>query len=66
MGGVDSALTQARMDADVTTPIHVHGVAQELLDHAKHKVILERIGPTPEATAADTLAHVSKNALYSA
>ena len=66
MGGVDSTLTQALMDADATTPIRGHGVAQESLDHAKLKVILEWIGVTPETTVADTIAHAPRNALYSA
>ena len=66
MGGVDSTLTQALMDADATTPIQGHGVAKESLDHAKSKVILERIGVTPETTVADTIAHAPRNALYSA
>ena len=65
VGGVGSALTQALMDADVTTPIRVHGVAQEFLDHAKREVILERIGLTPEAIVADTIAHASKSAFHS-
>jgi 1-deoxy-D-xylulose-5-phosphate synthase len=63
MGGVGSAPTQALVDADVTTPIRVHGVAQEFLDHAKSKVILEWIGVTPETTVADTIAHAPRNAL---
>lgn len=66
VGGVGSPLTQALMNADVTTPIRVHGVAQECLDHAKRTVILERIGLTPEAIVADTIPHASKSALTSA
>ncbi len=54
------------MDVDVTTPIRVHGVAQEFLDHAKHEVVLERIGLTSEAIVADTIAHASESALHSA
>ena len=40
-------------------------VAQESLDHAKREVILERMGLTPEAIVADTIAYASKSALHS-
>jgi 1-deoxy-D-xylulose-5-phosphate synthase len=55
-GGVGSAITQAMRSAGVETPVRVHGVEQEFLDHAKRDVILQRLGLTPEAIAADTLA----------
>jgi 1-deoxy-D-xylulose-5-phosphate synthase len=55
-GGVGAAITQALREAGVDTPVQVHGVAQEFLDHAKRDVILQRLGLTPEAVAAATLA----------
>lgn len=57
-GGVGSAITQAMRAAGVQTPVRVHGVEQEFLDHAKRDVILQRLGLTPEAIASDTLAAV--------
>ncbi|MEO6604761.1 MAG: 1-deoxy-D-xylulose-5-phosphate synthase [Aeromicrobium sp.] len=60
-GGVGSAYTQAVRDAGILTPIQVHGVEQEFLDHAKRDVILGRLGLTPEAIAADTLAAIARN-----
>ncbi len=60
-GGVGAAYTQAVRDANISTPIRVHGVEQEFLDHAKRDVILERLGLTPQAVAADTLAAVARN-----
>ncbi|MDR7087030.1 1-deoxy-D-xylulose-5-phosphate synthase [Aeromicrobium panaciterrae] len=60
-GGVGSAITQAVRDADILTPIEVHGVEQEFLDHAKRDVILERLGLTPKAIADDTIAALARN-----
>ncbi|MBC7633247.1 1-deoxy-D-xylulose-5-phosphate synthase [Aeromicrobium sp.] len=55
-GGVGSAYTAAVRDAGISTPVQVHGVEQEFLDHAKRNVILGRLGLTPQAIADDTLA----------
>jgi 1-deoxy-D-xylulose-5-phosphate synthase len=60
-GGVGSAYTQAVRDAGILTPIQVHGVEQEFLDHAKRDVILKRLGLTPQAIADDTLAALARN-----
>ncbi|UPK77147.1 1-deoxy-D-xylulose-5-phosphate synthase [Nocardioidaceae bacterium SCSIO 66511] len=57
-GGVGSMVQQALSDADVSTPVRVHGVPQEFLDHAKRDVILERVGLTPQAVADDTRARL--------
>jgi len=53
VGGVGAALLSTLNDARVTTPVRVHGIPQEFLDHAKRGVILERIG-----LDAQTLARV--------
>lgn len=60
-GGVGAAITQAVRDADINTPIRVHGVEQEFLDHAKRDVILGRLGLTADAVADDTLAALARN-----
>ncbi len=60
-GGVGSAYTQAVRDADILTPIQVHGVEQEFLDHAKRDVILDRLGLTPQAVADDTIKALARN-----
>lgn len=57
-GGVGSAITTALRAAGVDTPVAVHGVEQEFLDHAKRDVILSRLGLTPDAVAADTLSRL--------
>ena len=64
-GGVGSMFTQALLDADINTPIRVHAVDQQFYHHAKRAVILERLGLTPAAIAADTEAALSANAARS-
>src|SRR6478736_3239011 len=51
VGGCGAQLLTALNDAGVTTPIRLHGVPQEFLDHAKRGVILERIGLGPQSLA---------------
>jgi 1-deoxy-D-xylulose-5-phosphate synthase len=58
VGGMGSVLTQMLADADVRTPVRVHGVTQEFFDHAKRDVLLQRMGLTGEAIAADALARL--------
>jgi 1-deoxy-D-xylulose-5-phosphate synthase len=60
-GGVGSAITQAVRDAGIDTPVQVHGVEQEFLDHAKRDVILGRLGLTAQAVADDTVAVLARN-----
>ncbi|AWB92160.1 1-deoxy-D-xylulose-5-phosphate synthase [Aeromicrobium chenweiae] len=60
-GGVGMAYTLAVRDADIETPIRVHGIEQEFLDHAKRDVILGRLGLTAQAVADDTLARLGRN-----
>ncbi|MFT4189173.1 MAG: 1-deoxy-D-xylulose-5-phosphate synthase [Aeromicrobium sp.] len=52
-GGVGSTVLQAVSDAGLPAPVRVHAVAQEFLPHAKRGVLLERLGLTPAAVAAD-------------
>jgi 1-deoxy-D-xylulose-5-phosphate synthase len=44
VGGCGAVLLQTLNDAGVTTPVRLHGIPQQFLDHAKRDVILERIG----------------------
>ena len=48
-------------DAGVDTAVHVHGVEQEFLDHAKRDVILGRLGLTAQSVADDTLTALARN-----
>jgi 1-deoxy-D-xylulose-5-phosphate synthase len=50
------------LDTGITTPIRVHAVDQQFYDHAKRAVILERLGLTPSAIAADTESTLSGDA----
>jgi 1-deoxy-D-xylulose-5-phosphate synthase len=47
VGGCGATFAQALADADVDTPVRVHGIPQEFLEHAKRSAILERIGLNP-------------------
>jgi 1-deoxy-D-xylulose-5-phosphate synthase len=60
-GGVGAAFTQAVRDAGIATPVQVHGVEQEFLDHAKRDVILDRLGLTPAGVADATMVALSRN-----
>jgi 1-deoxy-D-xylulose-5-phosphate synthase len=51
VGGCGAVLLQTLNTAGTTTPVRLHGVPQEFLDHAKRASILERIGLTPQALA---------------
>ncbi|MFS3130409.1 1-deoxy-D-xylulose-5-phosphate synthase [Nocardioides sp. Bht2] len=44
VGGCGAVLLQTMNSAGVHTPLHLRGIPQEFLDHAKRGVILERIG----------------------
>src|SRR5699024_5495057 len=55
-GGVGAALTARLQDRDITTPVTVHAVPQEFLDHAKRADILDRVGLTADAIVHKALA----------
>ncbi|KAJ1684232.1 hypothetical protein LUZ63_020525 [Rhynchospora breviuscula] len=50
-GGCGASLLQLLNEHRVPTPVRLHGIPQEFLDHAKRAAILERIGLTPQAIA---------------
>ncbi len=51
VGGCGSTLLQLLNDEQVDTPVRLHGIPQEFLDHAKRDAILERIGLTAQSLA---------------
>lgn len=59
VGGVGSVLLQTLAAEGVRTPVRLHGIPQEFLDHAKRAAILERIGLTGSAIALDILHDIS-------
>jgi 1-deoxy-D-xylulose-5-phosphate synthase len=59
IGGVGASFLQALVAAGVRTPVRLHGIPQEFLDHAKRGKILDRIGLTPQAIALDTIAQLT-------
>ena len=59
IGGCGAVLLQTLTDAGVTTPVQVHGIPQEFLEHAKRGAILEQIGLTPQALARGIIEQVA-------
>ncbi len=51
VGGVGSTLLGLLNDERVTTPVRIHGIPQEFIDHAERDAILERIGLTSQSLA---------------
>jgi 1-deoxy-D-xylulose-5-phosphate synthase len=58
-GGVGQALVQALADAGSTTPVAVHAIAQEFLQHDKPDSIREQLGLTADAFVQDTLVRLA-------
>jgi 1-deoxy-D-xylulose-5-phosphate synthase len=59
VGGCGASLAQILTDAGVGTPVRVHGIPQEFLQHAKRATILERVGlgvPDLVSSVTDELA----------
>jgi len=52
---VGATFLQTMTAADVRTPVKIHGIPQEFLDHAKRPKILESIGLTSQSIALDTI-----------
>jgi 1-deoxy-D-xylulose-5-phosphate synthase len=57
VGGCGATLAQALADAEVETPVRVHGIPQEFLQPGKRPAILDRIGLNP----ADLVRSVSED-----
>jgi 1-deoxy-D-xylulose-5-phosphate synthase len=51
VGGCGSVLLQTLNEHRVTTPVRLHGIPQEFLQHAKRGVLLERTGLTAQTLA---------------
>ena len=59
VGGFGANLLHTLNDAQVRTPVRLHGIPQEFLSHAKRDAILERIGLTPQPLARSIVEAVS-------
>jgi 1-deoxy-D-xylulose-5-phosphate synthase len=59
VGGCGSVLLQTLNAARIDTPVRLHGIPQEFLDHAKRGVILDRIGLTAQALARSIVEDVT-------
>jgi len=59
VGGCGSALLQTLNEARVPTPVRIHGIPQQFLDHAKRAAILERIGLDAQTLARSVVEDVT-------
>ena len=59
VGGAGSTLLQLLNEESIATPVRLHGIPQEFLDHAERASILERIGLTAQALARGIVEDVS-------
>ncbi len=59
VGGCGSSLLHLLNEHQVETPVRLHGIPQEFLDHAKRDVILQRIGLTAQALARGIVEEIS-------
>ena len=53
IGGVGTHIAAALTEAGVSVPVHEFGIPTEFIDHASRGQVLEQIGLTPEAIAAE-------------
>ena len=58
-------LLQTLNDAGVDTPVRLHGIPQEFLDHAKRARILEQVGLTAQALARTITEEIAEGSLVS-
>ena len=59
VGGCGSVLLQTLNEAGVDTPVRLHGIPQEFLDHAKRARILEQVGLNAQALARSVVEDVT-------
>jgi 1-deoxy-D-xylulose-5-phosphate synthase len=59
VGGCGSVLLQTLNEARVETPVRLHGIPQEFLQHAKRGVILEQVGLTAQILARSVVEDVT-------
>jgi 1-deoxy-D-xylulose-5-phosphate synthase len=59
VGGCGAVLLQTLNEARVTTPVRIHGIPQQFLDHAKRNVLLEEMGLTAQAIARSIVEEVT-------
>jgi 1-deoxy-D-xylulose-5-phosphate synthase len=60
VAGCGTSLLQLLNEHRVATPVRLHGIPQQFLDHAKRPSILERIGLTAQTIARRTVEDISE------
>ena len=58
--GIGAAVTVALRDAGLDTPVHLHGIPKEFLDHASRGQVLEQVGLTADSIATSLAAALSR------
>jgi 1-deoxy-D-xylulose-5-phosphate synthase len=53
IGGVGTHVAAALTEAGVPAPVHQFGIPTEFLDHASRGQVLDQVGLTPDAVAAE-------------
>jgi 1-deoxy-D-xylulose-5-phosphate synthase len=59
VGGVGNALACALQDARVTTPVSIHGLPQQFLDHGKRAEVLTKYGLSAQDVARRVVEQIS-------
>ena len=49
--GIGTAVTVALRDAGLDTPVHLHGIPKQFLEHASRSQVLEQVGLTADSIA---------------
>ncbi|HET7325735.1 MAG TPA: 1-deoxy-D-xylulose-5-phosphate synthase [Nocardioidaceae bacterium] len=60
VGGCGATLARAVADAGVDTPVRVHGLPQEFLEHGKRAAILDRVGLSAQDIARSIVEDVAR------
>ena len=60
VGGCGAALAQAVADAGIETPVRVHGIPPEFLQHASRSAVLDRVGLSARDLAHSIVEHVAR------
>jgi 1-deoxy-D-xylulose-5-phosphate synthase len=59
VGGAGSALACALQDAGVSTPVSIHGLPQQFLDHGKRPEVLTKYGLSAQEVARRVVEQIS-------
>ena len=58
--GIGAAVTVALRDAGLDTPVHLHGIPKQFLEHASRGQVLEQVGLTADSIATSLAAVLAR------